>query len=201
MYINFFKRLADFFSSLVAILMLSPLILILILLLAFANNGKPFFFQKRPGKNGKIFTIIKFKSMNDRTDKNGELLPDIERITKIGKFVRNSSLDELLQLFNVLVGDMSIVGPRPLLVKYLSRYNDEQKRRHLVKPGVTGWAQVNGRNTINWEEKFKYDVWYVDNISLKIDLKIIFMTIKKVLKKEDISASAEVTMEEFMGTR
>ena len=201
MYINFFKRLADFFSSLSAILILSPLIIILILLLAFANNGKPFFFQKRPGKNGKIFTIIKFKSMNDRTDKNGELLPDIERITKIGKFVRNSSLDELLQLFNVLVGDMSIVGPRPLLVKYLSRYNDEQKRRHLVKPWVTGWAQVNGRNTINWEEKFKYDVWYVDNISLKIDLKIIFMTIKKVLKKEDISASAEVTMEEFMGTR
>ena len=173
----------------------------MIILLAFANNGKPFFFQKRPGKNGKIFTIIKLKSMNDKTDKNGELLPDIQRITKIGKFVRNSSLDELLQLFNVLVGDMSIVGPRPLLVEYLSRYNEVEKRRHLVKPGVTGWAQVNGRNTINWEEKFKYDVWYVDNISLKIDLKIIFMTIKKVLKKEDISASAEVTMEEFMGTR
>ena len=201
MYINFFKRLADFFSSLSAILILSPLIIILIILLAFANNGKPFFFQKRPGKNGKIFTIIKFKSMNDKTDENGELLPDIERITKIGKFVRNSSLDELLQLFNVLIGDMSIVGPRPLLVKYLSRYNEEQKRRHLVKPGVTGWAQVNGRNTINWEEKFKYDIWYVDNISFIVDMKIIFQTILKVVKKEDISASEEITMEEFMGTR
>tara|TARA_R110000822_G_scaffold310505_1_gene443555 strand:+ start:3815 stop:4423 length:609 start_codon:yes stop_codon:yes gene_type:complete len=200
MYVNLIKRWGDIFGSLIAILLFSPLILIITVLLFFANDGQPFFLQKRPGKNGKIFTIIKFKTMNDKKDNKGKLLPDVDRITKIGGFVRNSSLDELLQLFNVLVGDMSFVGPRPLLVSYLPLYNEEQARRHLVKPGITGWAQVNGRNAISWEQKFDYDVWYVNNISFKTDLKIILKTIKKVFKKEGVSASETETMGMFKGT-
>lgn len=200
MYKRFIKSAVDFMVSFIALGLLSPIILILTLLLIFANHGKPFFYQKRPGKDAKIFTIIKFKTMNDNKYKNGELLPDVQRITKIGEFVRNTSLDELLQLFNVLKGDMSIVGPRPLLIAYLPLYSKEQARRHLVKPGITGWAQVNGRNTISWEEKFAFDVWYVDNLSLTTDLKIIFKTVKKVFKREDISASEQETMTMFTGT-
>ncbi|WP_136465443.1 sugar transferase [Flagellimonas onchidii] len=200
MYAKVIKRLADFFVSLIAIILLSPIILILICLLAFANNGKPFFFQKRPGKNEKIFTIIKFKTMNDKKDSEGNLLPDMQRITKVGGFVRGASLDELLQLFNVVKGDMSIVGPRPLLIKYLPLYNKEQAKRHLVKPGITGWAQVNGRNAISWEEKFVLDVWYVNNISFITDMKILIKTVMKVLQREGVSASEQDTMEAFKGT-
>ena len=200
MYVNIFKRILDFLASLIALVLLSPLIIVLIILLMYYNNGKPFFFQKRPGKNEKLFTIVKFKTMNDKKDQNGELLPDVQRITKVGGFVRNASLDELLQLINVLKGDMSIVGPRPLLIKYLPLYNKEQARRHLVKPGITGWAQVNGRNTITWEEKFIHDVWYVDNISFVTDMKIIIKTVQKVFKSEGIKASENETMEAFKGT-
>lgn len=200
-YSRFFKRIIDFLASLVALLVLSPIILILTFLLALANNGKPFFFQKRPGKNEKIFTIIKFKTMNDKKDGDGNLLPDVERITKVGKFVRGASLDELLQLVNVLKGDMSIVGPRPLLVDYLTLYNEEQAKRHNVKPGITGWAQVNGRNAISWEEKFRLDVWYVNNISFPTDVKILVKTVQKVVQRDGISASEEQTMERFMGTK
>ena len=200
MYQNIIKRLADFIVSLIALLVLSPIILILIFFLMIANNGKPFFFQKRPGKNEKVFTIIKFKTMNDRKDDNGNLLPDIQRITKVGKFIREASLDELLQLINVLKGDMSVVGPRPLLIKYLPLYNEEQARRHLVKPGITGWAQVNGRNAISWEEKFIFDVWYVDNISFMTDMRILFKTVKKVFIREGISESEQDTMGAFTGT-
>lgn len=200
MYTEFFKRIADFLVSFLALVVLAPVILILTILLIFANHGRPFFFQKRPGKNEKIFTIIKFKTMNDKKDEHGKLLPDVQRITKIGKFIRNASLDELLQLFNVLKGDMSIVGPRPLLIAYLPLYNKEQTRRHEVKPGITGWAQVNGRNAISWEEKFAYDVWYVDHISFTTDMKILFKTVEKVFKREGISASEQDTMTMFMGT-
>lgn len=200
-YSRFFKRIIDFLASLVALLVLSPIILILTFLLALANNGKPFFFQKRPGKNEKIFTIIKFKTMNDKKDGHGNLLPDVERITKVGKFVRGASLDELLQLVNVLKGDMSIVGPRPLLVDYLPLYNEEQAKRHNVKPGITGWAQVNGRNAISWEEKFRLDVWYVNNISFPTDVKILVKTVQKVVQRDGISASEAQTMERFMGTK
>lgn len=199
-YSRFFKRILDFLVSLVAILLLSPIILILTALLALANNGKPFFFQKRPGKNGKIFTIIKFKTMNDKKDEQGNLLPDIERITKVGKFVRGASLDELMQLINVVKGDMSIIGPRPLLVDYLPLYNQEQAKRHLVRPGITGWAQVNGRNAISWEEKFALDVWYVNNISFATDVKILILTVKKVFQREGISSSETDTMPRFMGS-
>lgn len=200
MYKNVIKRIGDFTASLIALVLLAPVILILIILLLFSNQGKPFFFQKRPGQNENIFTIIKFKTMNDRKDENGNLLPDVERITKVGSFVRNASLDELLQLINVLKGDMSIVGPRPLLIAYLPHYNKEQKLRHDVKPGITGWAQVNGRNAISWEQKFRYDVWYVKNISFVTDCKIIFKTIEKVFKSEGVSASDTETMEMFKGT-
>ncbi|WP_343912297.1 sugar transferase [Aquimarina litoralis] len=199
MYQSFIKRIIDFTLSFIGILFLSPIILILIILLAIANGGKPFFFQSRPGKNEKIFKIIKFKSMNDKKDGNGELLPFDQRITKTGKFIRKYSLDEIPQLFNVLKGDMSLIGPRPLLVKYLPLYNDVQKKRHDVKPGVTGWAQVNGRNTISWDEKFKLDVWYTENISFKLDAKIIIKTIKKVLFKEDINSGENVNMPTFTG--
>jgi len=186
--------------ALSAFVVFSPLLLILTILLGFANNGKPFFFQKRPGKNEKIFTIIKFKTMNDKKDAEGNLLADMKRITKIGRFVRNSSLDELLQLINVLKGDMSIVGPRPLLIAYLPLYNREQARRHIVKPGITGWAQVNGRNAISWEQKFEYDVWYVDHIGFLTDLKILWKTIGKVFNSKGISASENHTMPMFTGT-
>jgi len=182
-----------------AIILFSPLILIITVLLFIVNNGKPFFLQKRPGKNGKIFTIIKFKTMRDRKNGDMDLLPDYKRITKVGNFIRNTSLDEILQLFNVLKGDMSIVGPRPLLIAYLPLYNQEQAKRHLVKPGITGWAQVNGRNAISWEQKFTYDIWYVDHISFKTDIKIIFKTLLKVIKKEGVNKGEEVTMSFWEG--
>jgi len=200
MYSNFFKRLFDFFFALIGLVVLSPLILLCILILMPATQGNPFFLQRRPGKKGKIFTILKFKTMNDRRDNHGHLLPDTERITKIGGLMRKASLDELLQLVNVLKGDMSIVGPRPLLIEYLPLYNNIQAQRHDVRPGITGWAQVHGRNTISWQQKFEYDVWYVHNISLKTDLIIILKTIKKVLGSEGISASPDITMEKFKGT-
>ena len=199
MYIKFFKRLLDLLVSLLALLVLSPLFVIIFVSLFIANSGYPFFFQKRPGQHNRIFSIIKFKTMNDRTDAHGNLLPDFQRLNKIGSLVRKTSLDEIPQLLNVLKGDMSLVGPRPLLVQYLPLYSAEQKRRHLVKPGITGWAQVNGRNSISWEEKFKLDVWYVDNASFLLDVKIIFLTIKKVFMREGISAQGHVTMEYFQG--
>ncbi len=199
MYNPYIKRFLDFTLSFTGILILSPIIIILLVFLAIANNGKPFFFQPRPGKKEKIFKIIKFKSMNDRKDENGELLPFEQRITGTGKFIRRYSLDEIPQLFNVLKGNMSLIGPRPLLVKYLPLYSDFQKKRHDVKPGITGWAQINGRNAISWEEKFKLDVWYTENISLKTDMKIMFSTIKKVLFKEDVNSGANLNMPTFTG--
>ncbi|SEK52977.1 Sugar transferase involved in LPS biosynthesis (colanic, teichoic acid) [Aquimarina amphilecti] len=199
MYNSFIKRFIDFALCFIGVLMLSPLILLLIVLLMIVNNGKPFFFQSRPGKNERIFKIIKFKSMNDKKDEHGELLPFEKRITKTGKFIRKYSLDEIPQLFNVIKGDMSLIGPRPLLVKYLPLYNEFQKKRHDVRPGITGWAQVNGRNAISWDEKFKLDVWYTENRSFKLDLKIILMTIRKVLFKEDINNGENVNMPTFTG--
>ena len=188
MYTRFFKRILDFLATLIALLLLSPVIIILIILLMFANNGKPFFFQKRPGKNEKTFTIIKFKTMKDPKVKGGELINQAQRITKVGAFVRKTSLDELLQLINVLKGDMSIVGPRPLLIEYLPLYKKEQARRHLVKPGITGWAQVNGRNAVSWEERFAFDVWYVDQLSFSTDIKILLKTIQKVYNRDAMSS-------------
>jgi len=199
MYRSFIKRFIDFTLSCIGVLFLSPIIGVLIILLAFANRGKPFFFQSRPGKNGKVFKIVKFKSMNDKKDQKGELLPFDQRITKTGKLIRKYSLDEIPQLFNVIKGDMSLIGPRPLLVKYLPLYNDFQKKRHDVRPGITGWAQINGRNAISWNEKFKLDVWYTENLSFKLDIKIILMTIKKVLFKEDINSGESVNMPTFTG--
>lgn len=201
MYKKFSKRIIDFISSLLGILLFSPLLILVTIGLFFANQGKPFFFQSRPGKDGKIFKIIKFKTMNDKKDVMGNLLSDAERLTKIGSFVRKSSLDELPQLLNVIKGDMSLIGPRPLLPQYLELYSDFQKRRHEVKPGITGWAQVNGRNAISWDEKFKLDVWYVDHISLVLDFKIIRLTIKKVFFREGISQEGQMTMEAFTGTK
>jgi len=199
MYRNFFKHIVDFLLSVLAFLLASPVFLIVTLLLAIANKGNPFFFQARPGKNEKVFKVIKFKTMTDEKGKDGELLPDAERLTAIGSFVRKTSLDEIPQLLNVIKGDMSLIGPRPLLVQYLPLYNKEQKHRHDVRPGISGWAQVNGRNAISWEKKFEYDVWYVDNLSLMLDFKIILMTIKKVLVSEGISQEGEATMEVFRG--
>lgn len=193
------KAVIDFLGSLIALLLLSPILLVTTLLLFFANGGKPFFVQIRPGKGGKLFKIIKFKTMNDKKDVYGNLLPDNLRLTKIGNFVRKSSLDEIPQLINVLKGDMSLIGPRPLLPEYLPLYSEEQYRRHEVKPGITGWAQVNGRNAISWQEKFKLDVWYVNHLSFSVDLKIIWLTVKKVMVKEGISSSTSVTMEKFTG--
>ncbi|MBQ4819549.1 sugar transferase [Aquimarina sp. MMG016] len=199
MYNPYIKRLFDFTASFVGILLLSPIILVLIVLLSIANKGKAFFLQPRPGKNESIFKIIKFKSMNDNKDENGELLPFEQRITKTGAFIRKYSLDEIPQLFNVLKGDMSLIGPRPLLVKYLPLYNDFQKKRHDVRPGITGWAQINGRNAISWDQKFKLDVWYTEHISLKTDIKILLLTIKKVFFKEDINSGKNVNMPTFTG--
>ena len=200
MYKHIFKPLADFFCALVLLILLSPLILVTILLLALANKGKIFFIQARPGLHGQAFKIIKFKTMRDAFSANGDPLPDELRLTKTGNIVRSSSLDELLQLINVLKGDMSLVGPRPLLMQYLPRYSSEQARRHGVKPGITGWAQVNGRNTISWEEKFRLDVEYVDRQSFWLDLKILGLTVVNVLQRKGISADSHVTMEEFRGT-
>ena len=199
MYRIFFKRFIDFIIAVLGLLVLSPVFVLVTLGLFFANQGKPFFLQPRPGKNGTIFTIIKFKTMNDKKDAAGNLLSDAERLTKIGALVRKTSLDEIPQLLNVLKGDMSLIGPRPLLVQYLPLYNAEQKQRHNVRPGITGWAQVNGRNAISWEQKFEYDVWYVKNITFVLDLKILVLTIKKVFVSEGISQKGEVTMEVFKG--
>jgi len=200
-YRNFFKPFLDFIISLVIFIILSPLFILIIISLFIANEGKPFFTQLRPGKNQKIFRLIKFKTMNDKKDLKGNLLPDSERLTTTGKLIRKTSLDEFPQLLNVLKGDMSIIGPRPLLIEYLPLYNDFQKRRHEVKPGITGWAQVNGRNAISWEQKFEYDVWYVDHESFFLDARIFFLTIKKVFKPEGISSANSVTMEKFIGNK
>ena len=194
------KRVFDFIAALINLLIVSPLLLTLIIILAISNNGKPFFYQLRTGKNGKLFTIIKLKTMNDKTDNEGNLLPVKERITKIGDFCRKYSLDEIPQLLNILKGDMSLVGPRPLLPKYLPLYDERQNRRHEVIPGITGWAQVNGRNAISWEQKFEFDVYYVDNQSFLLDLKIIFMTINKVINRKDVNYSDNEDMPIFTGT-
>lgn len=200
MYINFFKRILDFILAAVGFVCLSPFFFTVATVLFFTNNGKVFFFQPRPGKNEKIFKVIKFKSMNDKKDENGELLPFHLRVTKFGNFIRKYSLDEIPQLLNVLKNDMSLVGPRPLLVQYLPLYNDFQKQRHLAKPGITGWAQVNGRNAISWEQKFELDVWYVKNRSFKTDVKIILLTVKKVFVKEGVNSSDNLNMTTFTGT-
>jgi lipopolysaccharide/colanic/teichoic acid biosynthesis glycosyltransferase len=202
MYKHFFKRFFDFCISLIALICISPILLIVTIWLHFANKGAgAFFFQERPGKDGKIFKVIKFKTMTDERDENGELLPDADRLTKVGRFVRSTSIDELPQLINVLKGDMALIGPRPLLVQYLPLYSKEQARRHEVRPGISGWAQCHGRNNISWTEKFRLDVWYVDHVSLLTDLKVIFITIKKVLFKEDINqvGGEWATMDPFNG--
>ncbi|MFC4739523.1 sugar transferase [Flavobacterium ponti] len=199
MYKSFFKRLLDFTAALVGFILLSPVFVFVMIGLFFANQGKPFFFQTRPGKNEKLFNIIKFKTMNDKKDSNGELLSDSERLTTIGSFVRKTSLDEIPQLLNVIRGDMSLIGPRPLLVQYLPLYNVLQKQRHNIRPGITGWAQINGRNAISWTQKFEYDVWYVEHCSFLLDCKILFLTLKKVFVREGISQEGQATMEAFKG--
>ena len=200
MYKHFFKRLFDFCISLVALIIISPILLVITVWLHFANKGAgAFFFQERPGKDAKIFKVIKFKTMTDERDAEGNLLPDEKRLTKVGRFVRSTSIDELPQLINVLKGDMALIGPRPLLIEYLPLYSPEQARRHEVRPGITGWAQCHGRNSISWAEKFKYDVWYVDHCSLITDIKVILITIKTVLKREGINSSETTTMPKFNG--
>lgn len=200
MYKHFFKRVIDFTIALIALLIIWPILLVVAIWLHFANKGAgAFFFQERPGLHGKIFKVIKFKTMTDERDADGNLLPDAERLTKVGKFVRSTSIDELPQLINVLKGDMALIGPRPLLVQYLPLYSKEQARRHEVRPGISGWAQCHGRNAISWTEKFKLDVWYVDHCTLWTDLKVIFITIKKVLCRADISQEGRATMEAFNG--
>lgn len=200
MYKNFFKRIIDFTIVFIALLIIWPFLLLVTIWLHFANKGAgAFFTQERPGKDGKIFKVIKFKTMTDERDENGKLLPDAQRLTKVGKFVRSTSIDELPQLINVLKGDMALIGPRPLLVKYLPLYSEEQARRHEVRPGMTGWAQCNGRNAISWTKKFELDVWYVDHCTLWTDIKIIWITIMKVLKRADISQEGQATMEAFNG--
>ena len=197
---KYIKRFFDILSSLLALVVLSPLLLILIVVGAFVMKGNPFFTQERPGKDEKIFKLIKFRTMTNAKDKDGNLLPDADRLTKYGEFLRNTSLDELPELINILKGDMSVIGPRPLLVEYIPRYNAHQHRRHEVRPGLSGWAQVNGRNTVSWEDKFDMDVEYVDNYNLVMDIKILFMTVFNVLKREGISSDTSATMEVFMGT-
>lgn len=199
MYKVFFKRIIDFVTAFLGFILLSPLFIICTFGLFISNQGKPFFFQIRPGKNEKLFKIIKFKTMNDKKDSDGNLLSDAERLTKIGTFVRKTSLDEIPQLLNVIKGEMSLIGPRPLLPEYLPLYSAVQKRRHEVRPGITGWAQINGRNAISWGQKFDYDVWYVDHISFKLDMKIFLMTLKKVFFREGISQDGQATMEIFKG--
>lgn len=200
MYKHFFKRQIDFILVLCVLLMIWPILLVITVWLHFANKGAgAFFTQDRPGKNGKIFKVIKYKTMTDERDAVGNLLPDAERLTKVGRFVRSTSIDELPQLINVMKGDMALIGPRPLLPKYLPLYSPEQARRHEVRPGITGWAQINGRNAISWTKKFEYDVWYVDNCSFWLDLKIFFLTIKKVFIREGISQEGQATMEFFNG--
>jgi lipopolysaccharide/colanic/teichoic acid biosynthesis glycosyltransferase len=199
MYKDFFKPLFDSCCATLGLLILFPLLFLITIGLWFANYGKPFFYQIRPGINGKLFKIIKFKTMNDKKDAKGNLLSDEFRLTKIGQFVRKTSLDEAPQLLNVIKGDMSIIGPRPLLPEYLSLYNESQKRRHELKPGITGWAQVNGRNAISWQQKFEFDVWYVDNVSFLLDFKIVLLTIKKVIIKEGINSQGQITTKAFQG--
>lgn len=201
MYRLYIKRFLDFWMSLILLIIVSPILLVVTIWLHFANKGAgAFFFQKRPGKNSKIFKVIKFKTMTDERDADGNLLPDEVRLTKVGRFVRSTSIDELPQLINVLKGDMSLIGPRPLLVQYLPLYSKEQMRRHEVRPGISGWAQCHGRNQISWTEKFKLDVWYVDHLSFITDLQVIMITIKKVLFREDINSDNDATMEDFDGT-
>lgn len=202
MYKHFFKRVIDFTIALIALLTIWPILLVIYVWLTIANKGAgAFFFQERPGRHGKIFKVIKFKTMTDERDANGELLPDAQRLTKVGRFVRSTSIDELPQFINVLKGDMSLIGPRPLLVQYLPLYSKEQARRHEVRPGISGWAQCHGRNAISWTEKFKLDVWYVDHCTFWTDLKVVFITIKKVLGREDINTTSgeSATMEAFNG--
>lgn len=201
MYKHFFKRLFDFLIALIALIFIWWFIVIIAIWLHFANKGAGvFFLQERPGKNAKIFKVIKFKTMTDECDATGNLLPDEDRLTHVGRFVRSTSIDELPQLINVLKGDMALIGPRPLLVQYLPLYSKEQARRHEVRPGITGWAQCHGRNCISFTERFKYDVWYVDHLSLWVDIKVIFLTIKKVIYREDINSKTSATMEDFDGT-
>lgn len=200
MYKCFIKRVLDFLLAFFGLILLAPIILLVLVGLTIVNQGKPFYFQRRPGKDERIFTIIKFKTMNDKKDSHGNLLPDAERLTTIGNIVRKTSLDELPQLFNVLKGDMSLIGPRPLLIDYLELYTPEQKKRHLVRPGITGWAQVNGRNAISWEQKFALDTYYVENQSFCLDCKILWLTLKKVLISEGISAEGEATVGRFEGS-
>lgn len=199
MYKKIIKPFFDVFFAIIGLILIFPVFIIITIALYFANSGQPFFFQKRPGKNGHIFTIIKFKTMNDKKDAQGNLLDDAHRLTKIGYFIRKTSLDEITQLINVAKGEMSFIGPRPLLPEYLTLYSVEQNRRHEVTPGITGWAQVNGRNAISWKQKFEFDVWYVDHCTFILDLKIVFMTIKKILIKEGITAENSVSMEKFDG--
>ena len=199
LYSRYIKRVIDFVISFIALVLLLPVFILTALFLVAANRGTPFFFQRRPGKNDRVFLLMKFKTMNDLRDSEGHLLDDEKRITRIGKFIRKSSLDEIPQLFNVLKGDMSLIGPRPLLVEYLPLYSQPQRRRHDVCPGITGWAQVNGRNAISWEQKFEYDVWYVENISFGLDVKIFMRTFKKIFKSEGISQQGHATMPVFKG--
>ena len=210
MYRHFFKRFFDFWISLIALICISPILLIVGVCLYIANGkgspslegggwGRLLFFQERPGKGGKIFKVIKFKTMTDERDANGELLPDADRLTKVGRFVRSTSIDELPQLINVLKGDMALIGPRPLLVQYLPLYSKEQARRHDVRPGISGWAQCHGRNAISWKQKFEYDVWYVDHLSLMTDLKVIWITVQKVLQRDGINEEGQATKEPFNG--
>ena len=201
MYASFFKRFLDFFLSLLAIVCLSPLLLLLTVLGYFKMKGNPFFTQQRPGLHEKIFKLVKFRTMTNETDKDGNLLPDEQRLNSYGKFLRSTSLDELPELYNILKGDMSIIGPRPLLVRYLPRYNEEQRHRHDVRPGLTGYAQAHGRNAVTWEDKFKMDVWYTRNVSFKTDWDIFWDTVRIVLKQEGISSETSATMEEFMGSK
>lgn len=201
MYRHFFKRILDIVCALLALTVFSPLFLVLMIVGAIEMKGNPFFTQERPGYKEKIFKLIKFRTMTNEKDENGNLLPDEVRLNKYGKFLRSTSLDELPEAINILIGNMSVIGPRPLLVKYLPRYNTEQHRRHDVKPGLSGWAQVNGRNTISWDDKFKMDVWYTDHVSFLLDVKIVLMTIGKFIKREGISSETSATMEEFMGSQ
>jgi len=199
LYPEYLKRGIDFIFCGMAFIALLPLFLLVTVILFFSNNGKPFFVQRRPGRHGRVFLLIKFKTMNDKKDAGGDLLSDEKRLTAFGKFIRKTSLDEIPQLLNVIIGDMSLIGPRPLLVDYLPLYNAEQSRRHEVRPGITGWAQVNGRNAISWEKKFELDVWYVDHISLVLDIKILILTFKKTFKPEGISQQGHATMPIFKG--
>ena len=200
MYKHFFKRFLDFWISLIVLIIISPILLVVTIWLHFANKGAgAFFTQERPGKDAKIFKVIKFKTMTDERDAEGKLLPDAQRLTKVGRFVRSTSIDELPQLINVLRGDMALIGPRPLLPKYLPLYSKEQMRRHEVRPGISGWAQCHGRNTISWTEKFKLDVWYVDHCTLWTDVRVIWITLMKVLKRADINEAGQATMEPFNG--